>query len=170
VAARALAHDLASSQRLAHVVGTNGFSSALLRSARTRPGCALTERWSERHCAREWRGRPPRRLRRVGRAGQVAAVPVRARQRHERPDRLAGKLDGYARLAAEAGHPNWALVRVPGAARPTPGASWPTRPRPSAPPPGARAFVPDGAVWLPVASTGPRLRVAQLAALPLGGP
>ena len=51
---RTLAHDLAASQRLAHLVGTNGFFCALLRSARTRPCCSLDEWWSERRCAREW--------------------------------------------------------------------------------------------------------------------
>ena len=51
---RTLAHDLAASQRLAHLVGLNGFFTGLLRSARTRPGCYLDEWWSERRCAREW--------------------------------------------------------------------------------------------------------------------
>jgi hypothetical protein len=30
----------------------------------------------------------------------------------ERLDRLAGKLDGYARLAEAAGHPNWVQTRA----------------------------------------------------------
>jgi hypothetical protein len=51
---RSLVHDLAVSQRLAHLVGLNGFFCCLLRSARTRPGCWLDEWWSERRCAREW--------------------------------------------------------------------------------------------------------------------
>ena len=51
---RTLTHDLAASQRLAHLVGLNGFFTGLLRSARTRPGCYLDQWWSERRCAREW--------------------------------------------------------------------------------------------------------------------
>ena len=51
---RRLVGDLAASQRLAHLVGTNGFFCALCRSARTRTGCRLEEWWSERRCATEW--------------------------------------------------------------------------------------------------------------------
>ena len=39
---RSLAHDLAASQRLTHLVGTNGFFTALLRSARTSPTASST--------------------------------------------------------------------------------------------------------------------------------
>ena len=89
-------------------------SAALLRSARTRPGCRLDEWWSERRCAREW--------------GEVVrpdgygiwteadtSLPFLLEYDNgtERLDRLAAKLDGYARLAAAAGHPNWVLFTFP---------------------------------------------------------
>jgi hypothetical protein len=51
---RSVVHELAASQRLAHLVGLNGFFCSLLGSARSRPGCRLDEWWSERRCAREW--------------------------------------------------------------------------------------------------------------------
>ena len=113
-----LAHDLAASQRLAHLVGLNGFFTGLLRSARTRPGCYLDEWWSERRCAREW--------------GEVVrpdgygvwtehgtALPFLLEYDNgtEPLDRLAAKLAGYARLAAAAGHPNWVLFTFPGPRR-----------------------------------------------------
>ena len=172
MAARALAHDLASSQRLAHVVGTNGFFTALLRSARTRPGCALTEWWSERRCAREW-GEVVRPDGYAVWAEQGRSLPFLYEHDNgtERLDRLAAKLDGYARLAEEAGHPNWVLFSFPGARREAEARRALAHP---AVPVGTAArtpgFAPDGPVWVPVASTGPRLRLAQLAALPLGGP
>ncbi len=53
---RRLIYELAASQRLEHLVGSNGFFSALLRAERTGGNCALTECWCERRCAREWGG------------------------------------------------------------------------------------------------------------------
>ncbi|MDA8283161.1 MAG: replication-relaxation family protein [Actinomycetota bacterium] len=171
---RNLAHDLAASQRLAHLVGCNGLFCALLRSARTRPGCALEEWWSERRCAREW--------------GEVVrpdgygiwtehrtSLPFLLEHDNgtERLDRLAQKLDGYARLAAEAGHPNWVLFTFAGPRREAearrvlahPDVPVATTARPTRPAPGT---APDAAVWLPVTNTGPRLRLAQLATVPIG--
>ena len=168
---RSLAHDLAASQRLAHLAGTNRLFTALLRAARTRPSCALIEWWSERRCAREW--------------GEVvrpdgygiwtdngASLPflVEYDNGTERLERLAGKLGGYARLAEAAGHPNWVLFTFPGprreaearhalAQRSVPVATTARRP----------GATPDGAVWLPVTSSGRRLRLADLAARPLAG-
>jgi hypothetical protein len=166
---RSLAHDLAASQRLAHLVGTNGLFTALLRAARTRPVCALTEWWSERRCAREW--------------GEVVrpdgygiwtehgtSLPflVEYDNGTERLDRLAGKLDGYARLAEAAGHPNWILFTFPGPRREAEARRALTHPdvpvATTARTPGA---APDGPVWLPVTSAGPRLRLAELATLPV---
>ncbi len=168
---RSLAHDLAASQRLAHLVGLNGFFTSLLRSARTRPCCALDEWWSERRCAREW--------------GEVVrpdgygvwsdnrtslAFLVEYDNGTERLDRLASKLDGYAKLAAAAGHPNWVLFTFAGPRREAEARrvlAHPTVPvATTARVPGA---TPDGTVWLPVTSTGHRLRLVQLASLPING-
>ncbi len=162
---RSLAHDLAASQRLNHLVGLNGFFCALLRSARTRPGCRLETWWSERRCAREW--------------GEVVrpdgygvwtdssttlAFLVEYDNGTERLDRLAGKLDGYAKLAAAAGHPNWVLFSFAGPRREAEARRVLTHPTvpvaTTARTPGA---APDGPVWLPATSTGPRLRLALLA-------
>jgi hypothetical protein len=171
---RTLAHDLAASQRLAHLVGLNGFFTGLLRSARTRPGCYLVEWWSERRCAREW--------------GEVVrpdgygiwtehgtALPflVEYDNGTEPLDRLAAKLSGYARLAAAAGHPNWVLFSFPSTRRERdarrvlnhPGVPVATAWRP----PGT---TPDAAIWLPVRAETPRdglgrLGLAQLAHIPL---
>jgi hypothetical protein len=177
---RTLAHDLAASQRLAHLVGLNGFFCGLLRSARTRPGCALCEWWSERRCAREW--------------GEVVrpdgygiwtehgtALPflVEYDNGSEPLDRLAAKLPGYARLAAAAGHPNWVLFSF-GSPRRERDARRALLHRDV---PVATAWrqpgtAPDAAIWLPVdADTHQyglgqdgrgRLGLAQLAHLPLG--
>ena len=172
---RTLAHDLAASQRLAHLVGLNGFFCGLLRSARTRPGCDLEEWWSERRCAREW--------------GEVVrpdgygiwtehgtALPflVEYDNGSEPLDRLAAKLPGYARLAAAAGHPNWVLFSF-GSPRRERDARRALLQRDV---PVATAWrhpgtAPDAAIWLPVdADTRPdglgRIGLAQLAHLPLG--
>jgi hypothetical protein len=167
---RSLAHDLAASQRLAHLVGANGLFTALLRAARTRPGCALTEWWSERRCAREW--------------GEVVrpdgygiwtenrtalAFLVEYDNGTERLDRLAGKLDGYARLAEAAGHPNWVLFTFPGPRREAEARRVLAHPDiPVATTARAIGAAPDGAVWLPAAGGGPRRRLVELASLPVG--
>ena len=162
---RNLAHDLAQSQRLAHLVGVNGFFCGLARSARTRPGCELDEWWSERRCAREW--------------GEVvrpdgygvwseadATLPFLLEHDNgtERLERLGAKLEGYARLAAAAGHPNWVLFSF----------GSPRRERdarrvlahhsvPVATCVRSAGTAPDAAIWLPVASGTARLGLAQLA-------
>jgi len=166
---RGLVHDLAASQRLAHLVGLNGFFTALLRSARTRPGCWLDEWWSERRCAREW--------------GEVVrpdgygiwtetdtSLPFLLEYDNgtERLERLAGKLGGYARLAAAAGHPNWVLFTFPTPRREHEARRvLAKRGVPVATASRSLGAAPDAAIWSPVGSDGPRLRLAQLADLPL---
>jgi hypothetical protein len=167
---RGLVHDLAASQRLAHLVGLNGFFTALIRSARTRPGCVLEQWWSERRCAHEWGE-----LVRPDGYGiwtdQGATLPFLYEHDNgtERLARLAGKLDGYTRLAAEAGHPNWVLFTFPGPRREAEARRVLThRIVPVATTTRPPGFAPDTAVWLPADRTGPRLRLAQLADLPAG--
>ena len=137
----------------------------MLGSARTRPGCRLDEWWSERRCAREW--------------GEVVrpdgygiwseadtSLPFLLEYDNgtERLERLAGKLDGYAGLAAAAGHPNWVLFSFPSprrerdarrvlAKRSVPVATASREP----------GTAPDAAIWLPGRCYGVRLRLAQLA-------
>jgi hypothetical protein len=171
---RSLAHEFAASQRLAHLVGTNGFFTALLRAARTSACCELSEWWSERRCAREWGEvvRPDG----YGvwtEAGATLPFLLEHDNGTERLARLAGKLDGYAKLAVEAGHPNWVLFTFPGPRREAdarrvlahpdvPVATAARSPHP------APSFAPDTDVWLPVADRGSRLRLAQLASFPIG--
>ena len=149
-------------------------SPALLRSARTRPGCSLDEWWSERRCAREWGEvvRPDGYG--VWTENTITTLPFLLEYDNgtERLARLAEKLDGYARLAAEAGHPNWVLFSFPGPRREAdarrvlahPDVPVATAARSPHPAPG---FAPDAAVWLPGRRHGPRLRLAQLATLPI---
>jgi hypothetical protein len=168
---RGLVHDLASSQRLAHLVGVNGFFTALLRSARTRSGCQLEQWWSERRCGREW--------------GEVvrpdgygvwcedgASTPFLLEHDNgtERLARLANKLEGYAKLAVAAGHPNWVLFTFP-----TPRRELEARRVlahecvPVATTARTPAFAPDKALWLPIGNSGPRRSLFHLADLPSPG-
>ena len=169
---RTLAHELAQSQRLAHLVGVNGFFCALLRSARTRPGCWLEEWWSERRCAREWGEvvRPDG----YGVWTEVdTSLPSLLEYDNgtETLARLAGKLDGYRRLAQAAGHPNWVLFsfstprREHDAARVLAGHGVPVATAARTP-----GTAPDTAMWAPLAPSAPGgglLRLAALAQLPL---
>jgi hypothetical protein len=166
---RTLAHDLAASQRLTHLVGLNGFFTGLLRSARIRPGCYLDEWWSERRCAREW--------------GEVvrpdgygiwtepgATLPflVEYDNGSEPLDRLAAKLPGYAQLAAAAGHPNWVLFSFPSPRRERDAhrvLNHPGVPVATAWHQPGTAL--DAAIWLPVGAESARLGLAQLAHITL---
>jgi hypothetical protein len=165
---RGLVHDLAASQRLNHLVGLNGFFTALLRTTRTRPGCQLVEWWSERRCAREW-GEVVRPDGYAVWTDQATAFPFLYEHDNgtERLARLNQKLGGYARLAAEAGHPNWVLFTFPGPRREADGRRVLTHPIvPVATAARGPRFAPDTAVWQPVTANGPRLTLAQLAHAP----
>jgi hypothetical protein len=165
---RGLIHDLAASQRLGHLVGLNGFFTALLRAARTRPGCSLDEWWSERHCSREW-GEVVRPDGYAVWTDQGSTLPFLYEHDNgtERLARLTQKLDGYARLAAEAGHPNWVLFTFPGPRREADARRVLTHPAvPVATAARGPGFAPDTAVWQPVTASGPRLTLAQLAHTP----
>ena len=169
---RRLAGELAASQRLAHLVGTNGFFCALCRAARTREGCRLEQWWSERRCAAEW--------------GEVVrpdgygvwtehgtSLPflVEYDNGTERLERLARKLDGYARLAQAAGHPNWVLFSFPSPRREAEARRVLRHPVvPVATTARAGRVAPDGPAWLPASSTGmARVRLVELAGLSLAG-
>ena len=80
---RDAAAGLATSQQLGHLVGMNGFLSALVRSARQRRDSQLATWWSERTAlgGSLGRGGPSRRLRDLGRGRPTGAVPPRVRQR-----------------------------------------------------------------------------------------
>jgi Replication-relaxation len=167
---RSLAHDLAASQRLNHLVGANGFFTALLCSARHQRDRCLEEWWSERRCGREWGAvvRPDGYG--VWREGEIC-LPFLLEYDNgtETLGRLAAKLEGYRDLAMAAGHPNWVLFSFPTprrehqAARALAGHGVPvaTTSRVDETPP-------DGAVWATLAEpVGRRLRLSAMAALPV---
>jgi hypothetical protein len=165
---KGLLSDLAASQRLAHLVGTNGVFTALMRSARRRPGCRLEVWWSEQRCAKEWGE-----IVRPDGYGIWVDNDVRLPflleydNGTETLERLSAKLPGYAELAAAAGHPNWVLFTFPS----------PRREREARRvlshrqvPVATAALVPgdppNAAHWLPVGSSGTRLGLAQLVGRP----
>jgi hypothetical protein len=167
---RTVAHDLAASQRLAHLVGLNGFFTGLLRSARTRPGCYLDQWWSERRCAREWGEvvRPDGYGIWTEPAGSLPFL-VEYDTGSEPLDRLAAKLPGYARLAEAAGHPNWVLFSFASARRERDARRVLAHPTvPVATASRTPGTAPDAAIWLPIAAgharpDHDRLGLAQLA-------
>jgi Replication-relaxation len=120
---RALA--LAHSQRLAHLVGVNGFFCALHRAARRHPDADLELWWSEQTCAARW--------------GQLVRPDGYGRWREyqarvdffleydrgsEPTQRLAGNLHGYLDLAAASGIATPVLLWLP---TPRPGGRRPRR-------------------------------------------
>jgi hypothetical protein len=156
---------LAHSQRLAHLVGVNGFFCALHRAARSHPDAELEVWWSEQRCATRW-----------GRLVHPDGYG-RWREHHHRvdffleydrdteaPQRLAGKLTGYLQLAQASGIATPLLWWLPTPVRETTarqalaGTSLPVAtatPHPD--------HSPAGPVWLPLHASGPRRRLAGLA-------
>ncbi len=184
---RALA--IALSAQLAHTTGANGFFTALAAAARASSGqAALGCWWSERRCAAVWGdlarpdgyGRWREQL--PGHAAVTADFFLEFDNGTENLARLIAKLAGYRDLAARTGIPTPVLFWLPTARReaalrarlagPPPhgttgtasAAAIPGVPVATAAPgtaPGGPG--PAGAAWLPAASPGPRLRLAQLA-------
>ena len=178
---------IALSPHLAHDTGANGIFTALAAAARASSGqAALQSWWGARRCAATWGGharpdgygrwteQPP---------GQPAATVdffLEYDTGTEPLRRVVAKLAGYAALAARTGITTPVLfwLRSPSreaalharlAGPPPPGirdaasaAQIPGVPVATASP-GASPQGPAGAAWLPAASPGPRLRLAQLA-------
>jgi len=161
---RALA--LAHSQRLAHLLGVNGFFAALARAARQQQGeAALEVWWSEQRCAAQW-----------GRLVHPDGYG-RWREQQARVDffleydrgseplgRVAGKLPAYAELAQATGISTPLLLWLPSPTREATarqalaGASLPVAT--ATPQPGQ---TPAGPLWLPLHQPGPRRWLVQLA-------
>jgi hypothetical protein len=167
---KSLVRDLAVSQRLGHLEGLNGFFTALMRSARSRPNCQLEQWWSERRCAATWgTAVRPDGFGVWSEAGSSLPFMFEFDNATERLERLGSKLDGYAALDRATGHSNLVLFSFPS----------PRREREA-----RRVLVhrsvlvatsfrtvgvaPDQAVWLPVGGNGERQRLADLAGLLLG--
>ncbi len=155
---------LAHSQRLAHLVGVNGFFCALAATARQDPEAELEVWWSEERCAAHW--------------GQLVRPDGygRWRQHHRRldffleydrgtqaPQRLAGKLAGYLELADASHISTPVLVWLPTPARETTirhalaGTS--LQVATATPDPN---HSPAGPLWLPLHASGPRSRLIDL--------
>ena len=188
---------IALSPRLAHDTGANGIFTALAAAARASGGRqALECWWGERRCAAAWGesarpdgyGRWPEQA--PGQPPAVADFFLEYDTGTEPLRRVIAKLAGYAALAARTGITTpvlfWLREPEPGgrAARPAGrpaaarhprrrlGRADPRRPRRDRRPPALSPGGPAGAAWLPAASPGPRLRLAQLAppgTAPAGG-
>ena len=156
---------LAHSQRLAHLLGVNSFFCALARAARQDPAAALEVWWSEQRCAAQW-----------GRLVHPDGYG-RWREQQTRVDffleydrgseplgRLAGKLPGYLQLAQASEIATPLLLWLPTPAREAAtrqalsGSSLPVAT--ATPDPDQ---TPAGPLWLPLHTSGPRRRLAQLA-------
>jgi hypothetical protein len=156
------------SQRLAHMVGTNGFFSALLAEGRHRDDGGLSLWWSERHCANQFNE--------IARPDGLGAWEERDAQvifcleydrATETLERLEKKLKSYEDLQIASGYAYWTLFcfghsrREAGARRALAQATVPV----------ATAALgstqrPDEAIWAPIGHDGCRMRLAELADVP----
>jgi hypothetical protein len=156
---------LAHSQRLAHLLGVNGFFCALARTARQDPAAALELWWSEQRCAAQWG-----RLVHPDGYGRWREQQTRVDffleydRGSEPAGRLAAKLPGYRALAQASQLATPLLLWLPTPAREATarqalgGSSLPVAtatPHPN--------HTPAGPLWLPLHTSGPRRRLAQLA-------
>jgi hypothetical protein len=167
-----LVNDLAASQRLGHLTGINGFFTSLMRSEPTAHDGRLEDWWSERRCAREWGEviRPDGFGVWIGSGGSYLPFLLEHDNGTERLARLAAKLDGYDAFDTATGHTNWVLFSFPSVRRerearkvlvhPTVLVATAAR---------TIGFAPAEAVWLPIKSDGPQLRLIELAGRHGGG-
>jgi hypothetical protein len=125
--------QLTNRANLAHLVGVNGFFTALAGHARTRPGCELTRWWSARECQQPGafatadadvfqrlyipKSRPDGHGVWIEDGAQVSFF-LEYDTGTERPiSRLVDKIDGYEDLARSTGQVWPVLFWLPGAAR-----------------------------------------------------
>jgi hypothetical protein len=155
---------LAHSQRLAHLLGVNGFFTALVRAARGHPDAALEVWWSEQRCAAQW-GRlvRPDGYGRWREHQQRVDFFLEYDRGREPLGRLAGKLAGYAELVHATGIATPLLLLLPTPARETAarralaGTGLPVAtatPHPD--------HTPAGPLWLPLHHQGPRRRLIEV--------
>lgn len=157
------------SQRLAHLVGTNGFFSALAAEGRRRNNCGLSLWWSERYCATNFENivRPDG-LGVWDEGGAAVTFCLEYDRSTETLERLEVKLSGYQDLQTASGHAYWILFcfrhprREAGARRVLAQATVPVAT--AAPGPTRR---PHEAIWAPIGYERERLRLAELAGMPV---
>jgi hypothetical protein len=103
------------SRQLGHLLGVNGFFTALVAAARNHPAAELATWWPERQCAKTWAPyiRPDGfgRWREGGEHGVGVDFFLEYDTGTERPlKKVADKLTGYARLAAADGFTTPVLI------------------------------------------------------------
>lgn len=157
------------SQRLRHLVGVNGFFSALMAESRRREDCDLSLWWSERHCASQFDSiAQPDGLGVWEEAGNRVVFCLEYDRSTETLERLEKKLKSYEDLQIASGHAYWICFcfghprREAGARRVLAQATVPV----------ATAAVgptqrPHEAIWAPVGYVDVRLRLAELATVPI---
>jgi hypothetical protein len=156
------------SQRLAHLVGTNGFFSAPLAEGRRRDDRALSLWWSERYCATNFNeiARPDGLGIWEERDAHVTFCLEYDRST-ETLERLEKKLKSYEDLQIASGSAYWILFcfghprREAGARRALAEATVPVATAALGP-----TQRPDEAIWAPIGYDGCRMRLAELAGVP----
>ncbi|MGW4958213.1 replication-relaxation family protein [Nonomuraea sp. NPDC004186] len=162
------------SQRLAHTVGTNGIAAGLYGFARRHADTKLNTWWPERRCAAEWGS-----MARPDSYGRWTEGPhnieffLEYDTGTEPLDRVAHKLDGYAKLTESSRIVTPVLFWVQGERREAnlrkklkhhPGNMFvPVATGHAATVDGSVDDGPAGARWLPTDVDGPRCRLAELA-------
>jgi predicted transcriptional regulator len=163
---RALA--IGRSQRLAHLVGTNGFFSALLGEGRRRDDCGLSLWWSERYCASNFNeiARPDG-LGIWEEGGAKITFCLEYDRSTETLERLEKKLRSYEDLQIASGYAYWVLFcfghprREAGARRALAQSTVPVATAALGP-----TQRPHEAVWAPIGYGGCRMHLAELAGVP----
>ncbi|MHB1849619.1 MAG: replication-relaxation family protein [Acidimicrobiales bacterium] len=157
------------SQRLRHLVGVNGFFSALVAESRRREDCDLSLWWSERHCASQFdRIAQPDGLGVWEEAGNRVVFCLEYDRSTEALDRLGKKLKSYEDLQVASGHAYRILFcfghprREAGARRVLAQATVPVATAALGP-----TQRPQDAIWAPIGYGTARLRLAELATVPI---
>jgi hypothetical protein len=160
---------IAKSQRLRHMLGVNGFFSALVAESRRRSDCELSLWWSERYCASQFeRIALPDGLGRWEEGGASVVFLLEYDRSAESLERLAAKLTGHEKLQAATGHAYWICFcfghprREVGARRVLAQSAVPV----------ATAALgatrrPHEAIWAPIGCDSDRMRLAKLALVPI---
>ena len=157
------------SQRLAHLVGTNGFFSRLLAEGRRRDDRALSLWWSERYCASNFNeiARPDG-LGVWEEGGAQVTFCLEYDRSTETLERLEKKLKSYQDLQIASGYAYWVLFcfghprREAGARRALAQATVPVATAALGP-----TQRPHEPIWAPIGYEGIRLRLADLAGVPI---
>jgi Replication-relaxation len=153
------------SQRLRHLVGVNGFFSALVAESLRREDCDLSLWWSERHCANQFeRIAQPDGLGMWEEDGNRIVFCLEYDRSTETLERLEKKLKGYEDLQVASGLAYWICFcfrhprREAGARRVLAQATVPVATAALGP-----AQRPHEATWAPIGCEGPGLHLAELA-------